>query len=170
VLQALSRMPIGHLDPLYVELMGEVQALLRYAWQTDNRLTIPMSGTGSAAMEATLANTIEPGDKVLVAITSTGFAAADASNPNIVGVTLTSSAGANAAAYVANSFGNLVNITKTGNVSVGQVVYLAANGTISATAPSTAGQTIMRVGYVVARAGQAAPTVYFAPQFVAKVL
>lgn len=68
VLQALSRMPIGHLDPLYVELMGEVQELLRYAWQTDNRLTIPMSGTGSAAMEATLANTIEPGDKVLVAI------------------------------------------------------------------------------------------------------
>jgi alanine-glyoxylate transaminase/serine-glyoxylate transaminase/serine-pyruvate transaminase len=61
-------MPIGHLDPLYIELMGEVQELLRYAWQTDNRLTIPMSGTGSAAMEATLANTIEPGDKVLVAV------------------------------------------------------------------------------------------------------
>ncbi|MEY3464366.1 MAG: hypothetical protein RLZZ468_2144 [Cyanobacteriota bacterium] len=68
VLQALSRTPIGHLDPLYVELMGEVQELLRYAWQTDNRLTIPMSGTGSAAMEATLANTVEPGDKVLVAM------------------------------------------------------------------------------------------------------
>jgi alanine-glyoxylate transaminase/serine-glyoxylate transaminase/serine-pyruvate transaminase len=48
--------------------MGEVQELLRYAWQTDNRLTIPMSGTGSAAMEATLANTIEPGDTVLVAV------------------------------------------------------------------------------------------------------
>jgi alanine-glyoxylate transaminase / serine-glyoxylate transaminase / serine-pyruvate transaminase len=68
VLQALARMPIGHLDPLYVELMGEVQELLRYAWQTDNRLTIPMSGTGSAAMEASLANTIEPGDTVLVAV------------------------------------------------------------------------------------------------------
>ena len=68
VLQALSRTPIGHLDPLYVDLMGEVQELLRYTWQTDNRLTIPMSGTGSAAMEATLANTIEPGDKVLVAV------------------------------------------------------------------------------------------------------
>ncbi|QNI70525.1 MULTISPECIES: alanine--glyoxylate aminotransferase family protein [unclassified Cyanobium] len=68
VLQALARTPIGHLDPLYVELMGEVQELLRYAWQTDNRLTIPMSGTGSAAMEATLANTLEPGDKVLVAV------------------------------------------------------------------------------------------------------
>ena len=68
VLQALSRTPIGHLDPLYVELMGEVQELLRYAWQTDNRLTLPMSGTGSSAMEATLANTIEPGDTVLVAV------------------------------------------------------------------------------------------------------
>ncbi|MEJ6586377.1 MAG: alanine--glyoxylate aminotransferase family protein [Synechococcus sp. ChBW.bin.23] len=67
VLKALSRNPIGHLDPLYVELMGEVQELLRYAWQTDNRLTLPMSGTGSAAMEATLANTVEPGDTVLVA-------------------------------------------------------------------------------------------------------
>ena len=68
VLQALARTPIGHLDPLYIELMGEVQELLRYAWQTDNRLTIPMSGTGSAAMEATLANMIEPGDRVLVAV------------------------------------------------------------------------------------------------------
>ena len=68
VLQALARTPIGHLDPLYIDLMGEVQELLRYAWQTDNRLTLPMSGTGSAAMEATLANTVEPGDKVLIAI------------------------------------------------------------------------------------------------------
>ena len=68
VLKALSRTPIGHLDPLYVELMGEVQELLRYAWQTNNRLTLPMSGTGSAAMEATLANTVEPGDTVLVAV------------------------------------------------------------------------------------------------------
>ena len=68
VLKALSRTPIGHLDPLYIDLMGEVQELLRYAWQTDNRLTLPMSGTGSAAMEATLANTVEPGDKVLVAV------------------------------------------------------------------------------------------------------
>ena len=68
VLQALRRCPIGHLDPLYLELMGEVQELLRYAWQTDNRLTIPISGTGSAAMEATLANTVEAGEKVLVAV------------------------------------------------------------------------------------------------------
>ena len=47
--------------------MGEVRELLRYAWQTDNRLTLPMSGTGSAAMEAT-PNTVEPGDTVLVAV------------------------------------------------------------------------------------------------------
>jgi alanine-glyoxylate transaminase/serine-glyoxylate transaminase/serine-pyruvate transaminase len=68
VLAALARTPIGHLDPLYIQLMGEVQELLRYAWQTDNRLTLPMSGTGSAAMEATIANVVEPGDKVLVAV------------------------------------------------------------------------------------------------------
>ena len=68
VLKALSQTPIGHLDPFYVDLMSEVQELLRYVWQTNNRLTLPMSGTGSAAMEATLANVVEPEDKVLVAI------------------------------------------------------------------------------------------------------
>tara|TARA_Y100001968_G_C19416696_1_gene749391 strand:+ start:259 stop:1440 length:1182 start_codon:yes stop_codon:yes gene_type:complete len=68
VLKALALPPVGHLDPFYIELMGEVQELLRYAWQTDNRLTLPMSGTGSAAMEATIANTVERGDKVLIAI------------------------------------------------------------------------------------------------------
>jgi alanine-glyoxylate transaminase/serine-glyoxylate transaminase/serine-pyruvate transaminase len=51
-----------------VDLMSEVQDLLRYAWQTDNRLTLPMSGTGSAAMEATIANSVEPGDTFLVGI------------------------------------------------------------------------------------------------------
>ncbi len=68
VLKALALPPIGHLDPFYIDLMSEVQELLRYAWQTDNRLTLPMSGTGSAAMEATIANTVEPGETVLVAI------------------------------------------------------------------------------------------------------
>ena len=68
VLKALARPPVGHLDPFYIDLMSEVQELLRYAWQTDNRLTLPMSGTGSAAMEATIANSVEPGDTVLVAI------------------------------------------------------------------------------------------------------
>ena len=48
--------------------MDEVKELLRYTFQTDNELTIPISGTGSAAMEASLANTIETGDVVLVGI------------------------------------------------------------------------------------------------------
>ena len=68
VLAAMDRQPIGHLDKAYLDLMDEVQALMRYAWQTDNRMTLPVSGTGSAAMEATLANMIEPGDRVLVGV------------------------------------------------------------------------------------------------------
>lgn len=66
VLQALGMPQVGHLDPAFLELMDEVQELLRYAWQTDNELTIPVSGTGSSAMEAAVANTVEPGDDVLV--------------------------------------------------------------------------------------------------------
>ncbi|MGB0562663.1 MAG: pyridoxal-phosphate-dependent aminotransferase family protein [Spirulinaceae cyanobacterium] len=68
VVAAMNRQPIGHLDPAYTALMDEVQSLLRYVWQTQNRLTLPMSGTGSAAMEATLANVVEPGDVVLVGV------------------------------------------------------------------------------------------------------
>ena len=68
VIEAMNRQPIGHLDPAYLALMDEVMELLRYAWQTNNLLTYPVPGTGSAAMEATLANVVEPGDKVLVAV------------------------------------------------------------------------------------------------------
>jgi alanine-glyoxylate transaminase/serine-glyoxylate transaminase/serine-pyruvate transaminase len=68
VLQALSMRQVGHLDPAFIALMNEVQELLRYAWQTDNELTIPVSGTGSAAMEAGLANTVEAGDVVVVGL------------------------------------------------------------------------------------------------------
>ncbi|MEZ4703279.1 MAG: alanine--glyoxylate aminotransferase family protein [Rhodothermales bacterium] len=68
VLQAISNRQVGHLDPEFIALMNEVQELLRYAWQTDNQLTIPVSGTGSAAMEAAVANTVEPGDAVLVGV------------------------------------------------------------------------------------------------------
>lgn len=68
VLQALALPPVGHLDPRFIDLMNEVQELLRYAWQTDNQLTIPVSGTGSAGMEAAIANMVEPGDVVLVGV------------------------------------------------------------------------------------------------------
>lgn len=65
VLSALSLNPIGHLDEAYISLMSDVQQLLRYTWQCNNRLTLPMSGTGSAAMEASIANFIEEGEKFL---------------------------------------------------------------------------------------------------------
>ncbi|MEM8612542.1 MAG: alanine--glyoxylate aminotransferase family protein [Cyanobacteria bacterium P01_H01_bin.105] len=68
VVAAMNRQPIGHLDPAYLHLMDEVQAMMRYVWQTENKMTLPISGTGSAAMEATLANAVEPGDVVLVGI------------------------------------------------------------------------------------------------------
>ena len=46
VLKALALNPIGHLDEAYIELMSDVQKLLRYTWQCNNRITLPMSGTG----------------------------------------------------------------------------------------------------------------------------
>lgn len=68
VLAAMGMAPVGHLDPTFLALMDETRDLLRYAWQTENDLTIAVSGTGSAAMEATLANTVEPGDVVLIGV------------------------------------------------------------------------------------------------------
>jgi len=68
VLQAIGMRQVGHLDPTFIEIMNDVQELLRYLFQTDNDLTVPISGTGSAAMEASLANSVEPGDVVLVGI------------------------------------------------------------------------------------------------------
>jgi alanine-glyoxylate transaminase/serine-glyoxylate transaminase/serine-pyruvate transaminase len=59
---------VGHLDPYFLEIMEHTQQLLRYVFETENRLTIPISGTGSAAMEAAVANMVEPGDAVLICI------------------------------------------------------------------------------------------------------
>ena len=67
VLKALALNPIGHLDEAYLDLMSDTQQLLRYAWQCNNRVSLPMSGTGSAAMEASIANFIEEGEKILIA-------------------------------------------------------------------------------------------------------
>ncbi len=68
VLQAMNTPPLGHLDPAFLAVMDEIQSLLRYVWQTENPLTIAVSGTGTAAMEATIANAVEPGDVVLVGV------------------------------------------------------------------------------------------------------
>ena len=66
VLGALSRPTIGHLDPLFIQLMDEVKALLQYAFQTENELTLPISAPGSAGMETCFVNVVCPGDKVIV--------------------------------------------------------------------------------------------------------
>ncbi len=66
VLQALSRPTIGHLDPLFIQMMDELKSLLKYAFQTNNEFTIAVSAPGSAGMEACFTNLIEPGDKVAV--------------------------------------------------------------------------------------------------------
>ena len=68
VLAALGMPLLGHLDPEFVALMDETQNLLRYVFQTENRLTMAVSGTGSAGMEAVVVNLIEPGDKMLVCV------------------------------------------------------------------------------------------------------
>jgi len=68
VLHAMSVPLIGHLDPAFLTIMDEVQRRLRSLFRTANPLTIPISGTGSAGMEAALSNVIEHGDAVIVGI------------------------------------------------------------------------------------------------------
>jgi alanine-glyoxylate transaminase/serine-glyoxylate transaminase/serine-pyruvate transaminase len=68
VLQAMSAPCIGHLDPYFLAIMDETQQLLRFIFQTDNELTIPVSGTGSAGMETCFVNLVEPGDEVVVCV------------------------------------------------------------------------------------------------------
>lgn len=67
ILEALSRPTLGHLDPQFLEVMDDVADGLRHAFGTANTMTFPVSGTGSAAMEAALANVLEPGDTMIVA-------------------------------------------------------------------------------------------------------
>ncbi|HET9047932.1 MAG TPA: alanine--glyoxylate aminotransferase family protein [Chiayiivirga sp.] len=66
ILDALARPTVGHLDPSFVGMMDELKGLLRYAFKTDNTLTIPVSAPGSAGMESCFVNLVEPGDTVIV--------------------------------------------------------------------------------------------------------
>lgn len=68
VLQALSLPVVGHLDPAFLKIMDQNMAMLRELFRTNNRLAVPMSGTGSAGMETCFANLVEPGDAVLVGV------------------------------------------------------------------------------------------------------
>jgi len=68
VLRAMATPLVGHLDPSFLEIMDETKEMLQQLFQTSNDLTIPISATGSAGMEACLCNLIEPGDEVLVCV------------------------------------------------------------------------------------------------------
>lgn len=68
ILDAMARPTIGHLDPAFTTMMEETKTLLRYAFQTANKLTFPISGPGSVGMESCFVNLVEPGDKVIVCV------------------------------------------------------------------------------------------------------
>ena len=68
VLQALGKGTVGHLDPYYLEIMNGLQEMLRRLFRTKNPMTMAISGTGSAGMEAAVVNLIEPGDSMIVCV------------------------------------------------------------------------------------------------------
>jgi len=68
VLRALAQPTIGHLDPAFGALMDEVAVGLRAVFKTENRVAIPISGTGSAGMEAMVANLVRPGDRIVCGV------------------------------------------------------------------------------------------------------
>jgi alanine-glyoxylate transaminase/serine-glyoxylate transaminase/serine-pyruvate transaminase len=68
VYQAMAKPQVGHLDPTFIQLMDEIKTMLRVVFQTQNELTFPISGTGSAGMEFCFVNLIEPGDEVIIGV------------------------------------------------------------------------------------------------------
>lgn len=68
VLRAMATPLTGHLDPEFLAIMDDVKGMLRQVFRTDNALTFPISATGSAGMEAVLANLLEPGDQALICV------------------------------------------------------------------------------------------------------
>jgi len=68
VLDALAQPTIGILDPVFGSLMDETAALLRLTFKTDNRVALPISGTGSAGMDAMVCNFIRAGDRVVCGV------------------------------------------------------------------------------------------------------
>lgn len=68
VLKAIATPLVGHLDPYFLKVMSDTQGMLKQVFQTQNELTIAMSGTGSAGMETVFVNLLEPGDKIVIGI------------------------------------------------------------------------------------------------------
>ena len=68
VYRALANPQVGHLDPWFTHMMGELQVLLRSVFRTENRITYPVSASGSGAIEASVFNVLEPGDECIVCV------------------------------------------------------------------------------------------------------
>jgi alanine-glyoxylate transaminase/serine-glyoxylate transaminase/serine-pyruvate transaminase len=68
VIKAMVSPMVGHLDPDFLKVMEEIKKMLRIVFRTTNEITFPISGTGSAGMEAAMANLIEDGDEVIVGV------------------------------------------------------------------------------------------------------
>jgi len=68
VYRAMSTPLVGHMDPWFTEMIGEVQTLLRRAFQTENRVTFPISASGSGGIEAAVVNPLEPGDEAIICV------------------------------------------------------------------------------------------------------
>ena len=68
VYQAMAHPLVGHLDPAFIKMMEEIKEMLRAVFQTNNPMTFPVSGTGSAGMEFCFVNLLEPGDEVIVGV------------------------------------------------------------------------------------------------------
>ncbi|HZS46696.1 MAG TPA: alanine--glyoxylate aminotransferase family protein [Blastocatellia bacterium] len=66
VYQAMCSPVLGHLDPVFLQCMDDIQILLREVFETENKVTFPVSGTGSAGMEAALVNILEPTDEAVI--------------------------------------------------------------------------------------------------------
>src|SRR5947209_11331963 len=71
VYRALATPLVGHMDPFFIHLIGEVQTLLRQVFQTENRVTFPISASGSGGIEAAVVNALEPGDEAIVCVNGT---------------------------------------------------------------------------------------------------
>ena len=68
VLEAMGKPVLGHLDPDFLAVMDETRELLQAVFGTESEMTIPVSGTGSAGMEAAFVNILEPGDHAVVCV------------------------------------------------------------------------------------------------------
>src|ERR1700691_2223350 len=68
VYRAMSAPLVGHVDPWFTEMMGDVQYLLRRVFQTENRITFPISASGSGGIEAAVQNALEPGDECIICV------------------------------------------------------------------------------------------------------